>query len=64
MRPHGGEKFSRFRYTLGGGFRALSNIGQLNLSPCAVTNREHSDRLSTLIDFIYDPVDVGFLAVE
>jgi hypothetical protein len=30
------------------------HIGRLNLSPCAVTNGEHPDRLSTLIDFIYD----------
>jgi hypothetical protein len=45
-------------------FRASSNVGRLNLSPCAVTNGEHPDRLSTLIDFIYDPVNVRPLAIE
>jgi hypothetical protein len=38
------------------------DIGRLEPPPGAVTNREHPDRLSALIDFIYDPVRVRFLA--
>ena len=53
-----------YKYSLREEFRASSNIGRLNLSPRAVTNREHPDRLSTLIDFIYDPINVRLLAVE
>ena len=44
--------------------RGLLNVGRLELPPCAVSNREHPDRLSTLIDLIYDPIDVRLLAVE
>ena len=44
--------------------RGSLDIRRLEPPPCAVTNREHPDRLSALIDFIYDPVHVRFLAVE
>jgi hypothetical protein len=44
--------------------RCSLDIGRLEPPPCAVTNREHPDRLSALIDFIYDPVHVRFLAIE
>lgn len=44
--------------------RGSLDIGRLEPPPCAVTNREHPDRLSALIDFIYDPVHVRFLAIE
>jgi hypothetical protein len=40
------------------------DISRLEPPQCAVTNREHPDRLSAFIDFIYDPVHVRFLAVE
>src|SRR3981189_328266 len=44
--------------------RGSLDIRRLEPPPCAVTNREHPDRLSALIDFIYDTVHVRFLAVE
>jgi len=40
------------------------NIGRLELPPGAVPNREHPDRLSAIINLIYDPINVRLLAVE
>jgi hypothetical protein len=44
--------------------RYPTDIGRVELPPCAVMKREHPDRLSTLINFIDDPINVRLFAVE
>src|SRR5260370_1520771 len=44
--------------------RGYLDIGRLDLPSWAVTNREHPDRLRTLINFINDAIDVRLLAVK
>jgi hypothetical protein len=45
-----------------GGF--LCETGRRELSPRAMTNREHPDRLPPLIDFINDSINVRLFAVK
>jgi hypothetical protein len=41
-----------------------SNVGALDGSPCAVAGGDHPDRLSGLVDFIDDPINVGRFAIQ
>jgi hypothetical protein len=48
----------------GNGALNLHEIGWLELSPCAVADREYPNRLPPFIDFVYDPINVRLLAVK